>query len=1334
MLEIDYSLVPISDQDLAVIRQDIAKKMRAGVAPVLDRSRGGRVLVVNPDPVQTVHHIPDDLRSSLRRIMVSPIEGSQPLRPERLFAGILDSDEPVAALIIEAQSEFEQFPGFLDYIPELRRRYPDMGVFLSGTLPNVMAKLRQVLETGKATLVLSYPDARGTIDIDDPKELNPAVADSASDTVVFSVPFFSQLRLALDKTDKPVAMNLDTLRKLHPQFGVGEAKDVDIGTGRKEKVVILDIPLRVIRDFQFRQDRGLEFHGIVQNGRTVLSRHFGREKLEFKWIPMKSIEAFLRKMPGAELQQVDIRKAKALRVNCFKGQVSFEMTAVGNQISLADVQMLAIRKKYTPQLKFPEGVKPSPAATNPSIYFDGLALPDARSSKLEPIQQAVRDHYFGRMFMGDAIQRRKRELYTRRLRVAAVGPMAGQTLKLLRRFGLERLIDPESFHYLCDSPQDIPKWEQTAAQYEAHFASLLKSLKQIAGTSQDSRIRLNDINHKLPICTEWVDAESTRFDQVTTQELSGLYHEMTVMAGFISHEFQRHFDIAKEDVGFFEKIKAAHTAGLLAKWLAEFKRGSYGKLLPPGALPDFLFFATPEDKAVSDRKHFFPALACSEFFQNPENRKLFSKVDYEFSVFLEEQLALADHQTRQDGIARPSFEHFYKYFDDRGKAAEAELAKLQEALLGIDAQDSTEYQTLLKSEEEAYYTRYRGLIQERDQVTTQHQKVEDEFQTLFIAIAPSLNLPPDPDPRWLAAGDVDATILDHFLLDAARAERERRKAELGKTFVKCIASLRGWAEGLNHVATAMGAVNQTHTGWQKAALREHLAGHAQGLDARMAERTAAIRKLDARELENHAKRAQAQFSAVDSEIKQMDAQLFRALREQERMRQNLVGWVAKMVARLKTLAERHAGQEPQPLIALLTEQARQMGEFSRSLEQMVAGIADSLKQVESGFMRKQRLGSNRQDLALEAALVAAAQANTAPVIPAPPQELEAAAAVDSPAALEAAFRAKAKALSEGALAIRSGLRAAVAALEEGKTGVKGYVEFLKQRATLERLSAKKRRLAATDRGLAERQALMEGELTDLPRRVVELFMPARKALLEEIFIPESKKRGFYFRQIGAFLQELMSLPQERLQQVYQERAIYRRFSSHQFIRGLQIGYDPNDPRADQLRNVSPAISVFFRTLQYNFSKFHPDQAPALKLEHTEPKDPAQILALARTLKTEDGKQPVTYLVLPCTLAIADVVKVINQKDVIFQGIPQVVMLFIGKFSDDEIQGHAALRDGYFKALKHNIIVNIDGRKLVDNPQTIGLRLLNETLGSTFDTEKVEETPSEDGDVALVVKG
>jgi hypothetical protein len=1324
MLDIDYSLIPLDTRDREEIQEDIAQKINAGLTPSLDKTRGGRVIVINPDPVQTAHPISDDLRTVLRRITVTTAEGAIVTKAERIFADILASNEPVSALVIEVLGTFAQMDAFLDYIPDLRRRYPDMGVFLHGTTAGIMERLRQLVATKRANLVLSYADARGTVDISDPEEMGLAVK-ADQDAVTFATPFFSQLRIVVEKNTAPTAVNLDSLRRLHSVFGLGDAKEIDIGGGRRERVVVIDLPMRIIRDVQFRQDRGMEFHGIVQNGRPVLSRHFEREKLEMKWIPLRAMEAFLRRAPGQDhVQRVDLGKAKTMRINCFNGQVAFVMHSAGSQLSLSDPQMVAIRKNYTPTLKMPEGVKPMAGEGNSLIHFDKIVIASEAGGALHPIQKAIRNHFYGRMMMADAIQARKREVYTRRLKVAAVGPLAGQTLKLLRRFGLERLIDPQNFHYLCDTPLQLPTYHLTANRFGEHFQRLRVQLRDIVGTVKGVEMRLADINHKLPISTEWVDLESVGLDQVSPQELDAVYQEMNTVMAFIGHEFQRNFAIVSEDTAFFETIKLCREAGLTAKWLAEYKRGAYGTPLPAGSHPDFLFFGTPQDKAANDLKYFFPSLACSDLFKSTNNRTLFSKVDYEFSVFLEEQLALADHQAREQGIVKPGLEHFAGYFGGKIEETEAAITRLQESMLGIDMKGSAEYQRLLKAEEDAYRSRFDAVKKERVQVAKEHAELEHSFQEFLLHFAKELDLPADPDPDWLASGEPDAAIFDRFFIAAAHRDVQRRRGAVVGQFDQIVAGLRGWMTALRALSDTLDRTVRSHTAWHSAQSHETLNSHAEETAAGIAGRLKNVHGMDAAQRDNQSKRVAVQLTSLDAEIRQAVSKGHQERRDDDRQRKSLVAGCIQNVERLRVLAERYSNSEPHQALALVVDQVKRMGDLARAADQAATGIAASLRASETAFLRQQRLVISRHSLAVDQALLAAAPASQ-PVLPEIPEEWRGAPPSQPASALELEHKEALAALAKAQAANRTALRPPLLALEAIKLAVQRYAQFREQADELERRSSRKMRMRDADLGLAERQVLMELEMEDLPQRVVEHYLPARKRLLNDVFIPDAQRRRFYFRQAREFLSEALNLATDPLRQLYEERAVQRRFCSRQFTRGLQIASDPAHPRGEMLRNVNTGVNVFFRTLQFNIQKRQPEIAKALKLIHSEPKNVAAILETIKTLHAGGDKQDIYYLILPGTLTLAEALRVINQKDTLYRGVPRLVILFVGKYEEASLARDVALRDAYFKAVKHNVIVNIDGRRLVDNPRAIGLRLLEETLGSSYDAPPVEDIPTEE---------
>ena len=124
-------------------------------------------------------------------------------------------------------------------------------------------------------------------------------------------------------------------------------------------------------------------------------------------------------------------------------------------------------------------------------------------------------------------------------------------------------------------------------------------------------------------------------------------------------------------------------------------------------------------------------------------------------------------------------------------------------------------------------------------------------------------------------------------------------------------------------------------------------------------------------------------------------------------------------------------------------------------------------------------------------------------------------------------------------------------------------------------------------------------------------------------------------------------------------------------------------------------------------------------------DKRTLLEFAQQWAAAPEKLPYDYIVLPASLELAEAVEVMNYKDRLFRGVPRLVLVYVSKFTNSEILDNPVLREEFFKAQKHNVIVNIDGHVVVDNPLSICHRLLQDTLGSCFDTSMVEELPEDD---------
>ncbi|MBI4083516.1 MAG: hypothetical protein HY423_12995 [Candidatus Lambdaproteobacteria bacterium] len=1313
MLEIDYSLITLTVPEQAAIRREVEFLLKKGVVPPLDKANVGRVVVVNPSAVQTVHHIPDGLRTYLRRIMVATTEGPASIPAARLIQQITESDENLFALVVELHSEFPALGEFLSLVPELRRRYPDAAVFLTGPLPKVLESFQRLLAEGGHVIALTYPDSRGTVELDDPAELSQ-MSSAEVQAVTFGAPFFSQIRVVLKEGTPPIPLNIDTLRRLHGQFGHGEIREIDLGGGRKEKEIVIDLPLRVIRDVQFRQDRGLEFHGVIRNGLEILSRNFEKEKLEYRWVPLRSLDGLIRRVPGQEVQKVMFSEAKVMRVNCFDGQISFLDRLSGDQISLQDVQSLAVRRGRAGVATVPGPADGAPAEAQ-GTRIDRLIVPSDKASNMDPMQQAVQEHYYARILHGDVQQRHQLETYTRRLSVAAVGPLAGQIIKLLRRYGLERLIDARSFHYLCDGMAQVATYYETPARFKAHFRRLVSDLRELADLQSSERIRLGDINHEMHVVTEWIDAEQPDYDAVSGQEFATAYRELELLTRFIAQEFQRSFDVDERERSFFERIQGIRQAALMCNWLGEAKLGNYGLPLPDGRFPDFVFFGTAGEKGENDRRYFFPGLACAELFTMPGVQALFDRIDYGFSVFLEEQLALADHLAREQGSTEPTLAQVAAFLDGREREAVGRVEELRRTLETINLANSPEYQRLLKAEEEDYYKRYRALVQEQDTVARQSEEADKAVQLLRTQAIARLEAHGQANLGERSDGDVAAL---------AAQVLAARQAELDRHLAAAEAALGERAAVFDEHAALLVRLHDTHREWQQTAALDKMRATTREIERRLPERLATLRRIGLPERESHMQRVEVQAKDLAAELENFSARIDVHAARGAKAVHSMAQAVATAVRRFQEAAAGRSPLEPRAGLARLESQARRLAEFARTLAGMEGKVLQDLQEFAKVIVGRQRYEAQLRGLEIDREVLRALAEKRQPVLPdsfAPP-----AGAPEAPETARQAHQDVRRALQEvhGKLRTVATLNDAPE-LVQARAHIADLEELAQSRAELVKVSTRKRRLEISTAALAERHALIEAELADLPRRVQEKFMPARKELLLQVFIPEEEVRLGYYRTARALVHELLNLQLPNVRKLYLDRAVFRRFISRQFRRGAYIAVDHQHSEASGLQNVHPAAGRLVLHLQHNFARHHPEAADTVQMKHFMPMEPGAIAQFVRDLVRAGDQAAFDYVMVPGTFELKRAVALMNEKDRLTQGIPRPVLVYVGKYATAEIMADPKLREDYFRALKHNVVLNIDGVQLVDNPDAIASRLLQETLGSASDTPDVEEIPEEE---------
>ncbi len=998
------------------------------------------------------------------------------------------------------------------------------------------------------------------------------------------------------------------------------------------------------------------------------------------------------------------------------------MKEESERVALDQARVLGFRKRIKSRAALPA---PNPGeAGDPKtlITFDRFIQPGGTAGGSTLMQEAVKAHFYRKLIGEGVEQGRKLEIYAQRLKVGAVGPLAGQTLKLLRRFGLERLIDPESFYYLCDSPEELLRYRNLDERYEEHFQGLVSIIGELALGKPSENIRLADIAFNMPISTEWVDTGLASFDKVTNQELEAVFHEMHLLLNFITHEFRRNFDINAEDVEFFSKIRSCREAALLAKWLSEFKRGAYGKVMPGDEQPDMLFFPTNEDKQENDTRYFFPGMSCMELFREPANKQLFQEMDYDFSVFLEEHLALAIHHARESGELEPGPEHLNTYFQEKSGELKGELDDLNTMLGGIDDTGSEVYQRMLKMEEATFHQRYEKFQQDRLKAEQELVEIAHRLDGLVEKLRPHLDRAGATAVEQFHQESRQPGLAEQRVLDSAEEAEGRYVERLDNRFGRLRQVIEGWVAMLQDVGATLAEINRLDTLRQEAQDRKQIAGLIPQWEARKSERLEVLRRMNPMERDHHAKRVEVQVNNYKGETQQVDRRLAEFNQKHNSAVTMLGHYVAHAARRLEALGELDATDDPRQVVRQAELLRRTLGEISRNALRLAARSHQLQENLDKMRLRRHRDLEQCHHFQIELALLQAVASGAAdPVSPFADRQAPSAGPGD-PEAIGREWAAQRSHLSGLGREVRTAAKSVETALQEVKGNAATLLRFKTLREMLIRTVARKRRVRESAQALAERQSIMDQELADLPQRVKNLFMPARKKLLLEVFVPEQERRVGNIVKVQSFMNDLIGLSHERLKERYLDHAILRRFYSRQFLRGGAYAADQASALHHAMRNVAPGLKLLQRAIVHNLKNHSLPGAERVSLPQLTHHSPRQILEALENMAGVEGPLQFNYLVLPPTLSLTEGLTIINKKDQLFQGVPRLVLIYVGKFDRRLIRDDAAIREAYFKAVQHNVVLNIDGHVVVDNPRPIGMRLLADTLGCAIDVPAVEEPP------------
>ena len=247
---------------------------------------------------------------------------------------------------------------------------------------------------------------------------------------------------------------------------------------------------------------------------------------------------------------------------------------------------------------------------------------------------------------------------------------------------------------------------------------------------------------------------------------------------------------------------------------------------------------------------------------------------------------------------------------------------------------------------------------------------------------------------------------------------------------------------------------------------------------------------------------------------------------------------------------------------------------------------------------------------------------------------------------------------------------------------------------------------------------LRAESKALPQLIQDRLLPAFRLICERYLMPRAEDRITDFRHAQSFARESAALSFESVQRDFLDHAVFRRFQAVQFRSGAFYGMDPGHPLSAQLGNIAPALFHFHRHARTNLRRlgFQDGDITLTKLPMASAQEIRRLLEEQKALTPS---RRYTYLVLPGTLDLKEALGLIGHKETLFRGLPQLVLIYVSKFDPNQLPGNATLREAYFHAAKHNIILNI--ASIVDNPGSISVRLTQETIGRAFDLARVDLT-------------
>lgn len=1329
MFEIDYDLLPLSPEEESQVAYRAGMLARRGKVPDFPSSFYGRVVVVNPNEGFTLHHVPDELRRPLRRSNVVVFGGSRPLAGSQIAEQILDAEqEQIYQIVIELHSDFPALMSFVGQLHRIRQKHPTCRIMVHGDLTRVYGLLRDLLGEKAWGCDLLFDNFEGAISLRSHNDLSGLLMELPR-YPTFRTPFFSHL--VVKQGNSAESYDLAGLKKLYRLFGVGHIEELDISGLLREKLIVLDLPLDAVTALQFREKRGDTFHAVKLGGHKVYSADFAEKGLLGREVPFADLEAVYRLRPGEAEEEILMQNVRTLRINCFDGHVSFLWKPNVSYIPLYEVKAMRLHPPKDDGRE-PESMEDLEDQGAAPLDIETAVITERGKPKFGDVRAGIRQNYLEQFYHENLARKAKLQRYAANLKIACLGPIAAQTLNLLKPYGLAKAVPSESVYYLCDSFEELPDFHRIRERMEDLRAEIARWIKTLFGENPDDGLDHEVIIHRLPVVREWAQGAAPPMEKLSAEQLDALYRELKIFTSFCEVEFRRVDNGGAQDMTPFSRLRECQQTSLKVKHLAALVGGRYGKIPGREDFPDFVFFGSEEDRGKNGSEFFLPGIALSEIFQSAEARRLFQENDFEFTVFLEEQMAIISYLKSQEPPGQTDAEFRENYFREKLIAAEEDLAELEKLakLVPGQAKDSEVYQRAVGSLKEEHQAETEAFIADGEAESKKLEQYEMEYFQALAAVSDEMEKAgvEQPDP---VAGDDYMRALDTQLVRTSKENLQALRAEAMAVAKKASVILREKTQMLPaYLQVFSGAQKSLFLLLQAELAKNQREGYQKGRAALM-EGLNRVLRISAAEAAAYEANLRKRHEGVKEEYALLEGKIGKIVEKSQRELGSLRDEIKNLAGKLRqplggTAGETGPGEILDAIEKRLADAGREVSVLAEKAEEGHR-VLEALRPL---YKRKFELAMALYAGENQLAVLARRQAQAGiakkpgakleqPLVPAPAPAKSAEPETLLPALEQA--REQWRRLGADLADFAGGL------LEIGDSRAKldAYRNFQERYGQFRHAVKNKLRGQRALARIQTRLDLLGREREDLGELVENRMLPAQLKLAGSVYIPSAKKRVAHLKNADVFMRDLQSISFEWLQKEFFDRGVFRRFFAAQFCQGAHFGLDPANPLFSRLGNVMPGIFLAQRNLRTNLETvgYGPEE---MKLTKLASERPAGIRRFVEEQHSLPAASRLGYLVLPATLTLTQGLELILEKEELFGGLPQLVLIFVTKFNNNQLTGNEALRDRYFRALRHNVILNVDDVRIVDNPKSIAERLVQETLGCAHDFQSVQFNADSEG--------